>query len=86
MPDINPADLSRPSISLSTPVLSNKTITVSSSLQKPKSQIIPARIELEPVYAALKAAIGNEQWTTYKETLSQFLIGEWLDITIMRRA
>ncbi|EON98200.1 putative transcriptional co-activator protein [Phaeoacremonium minimum UCRPA7] len=78
MPDINPADLSRPAISLSTPILSTKSITVSGpALQKaPKtSQIIPARIDLEPIYTALKAAIGAEQWAAYKEATTQFFLG-----------
>lgn len=81
MPDINPADLSsRPAVNLTTPTLSNKTITVStpSTAAKPikTSQIIPARIDLEPIYAALKSAIGNEQWATYKEATTQFFIGQ----------
>lgn len=77
MVDINPAALSRPSISLTTPILSTKTINVSvPSLQKPKtSQLIPARIDLEPIYTALKSSIGAEGWTIYKEATTQFLIG-----------
>lgn len=82
MPDINPADLSRPAASLSTPTLSSKTITVSTPSTNPKpiktSQIIPARIELEPLYAALKSAIGAEQWATYKDASTQFFIGSYL--------
>jgi transcriptional coactivator HFI1/ADA1 len=83
MPDIglDPAALSRPSISLSTPILSNKSITVSGPpLQKaPKtSQLIPARIDLEPIYASLKSALGTEQWAVYKEAITQFLIGACL--------
>ncbi|KAI0102048.1 transcriptional regulator of RNA polII, SAGA, subunit-domain-containing protein [Nemania sp. FL0031] len=77
MPDIDPAALSsRPSISLSTPVL--KTITVSTpATQKitKTSQIIPARIDLEPLYTSLKAAIGIEQWNIYKESTTQFILG-----------
>ena len=79
MPDIDPAALSRPSISLSTPTLASKTITVSApGSQKiiKTSQIIPPRIDLEPLYTALKAAIPSEQWLVYKESISQFLIGE----------
>lgn len=79
MPDINPAELSRPAGSLTTPVLASKTITVSTPSTNPKpiktSQIIPARIDIEPLYTALKTAVGNEQWTSYKESLTQFLIG-----------
>lgn len=82
MPDINPAELSRPAVSLSTPTLSSKTITVSTPSTNPKpvktSQIIPARIDLEPIYAALKSAIGNEQWTIYKQSLTQFFIGQYM--------
>ncbi|KAJ4166725.1 hypothetical protein NW754_016651 [Fusarium falciforme] len=78
MPDIDPAALSRPSISLSTPILSNKTLA-GSGTGAPKiaksSQIIPARIDLEAPYAALKAAIGNEQWPIYKASTSEFLTG-----------
>ncbi|PNH38789.1 hypothetical protein VD0004_g8052, partial [Verticillium dahliae] len=78
MPDIDPAALSRPAIGLTTPVLSNKSITVSApgALKTGKtSQIIPARIDLEPLYTALKQAIGAEHWVIYKESLTQFLIG-----------
>lgn len=80
MPDINPAELSRPAVSLTTPTLSSKTITVSTPSTNTKpvktSQIIPARIDLEPIYTALKAAVGNEQWTIYKDSLTQFFIGQ----------
>lgn len=78
MVDINPAALSRPSISLSTPILSNKSINVSvPSIHKaPKtSQLIPARVDLEPIYTKLKSSIGAEQWPTYKESITNFLIG-----------
>ncbi|KAK3996754.1 putative transcriptional coactivator HFI1/ADA1 [Cladorrhinum sp. PSN332] len=78
MVDIDPAALSRPSISVSTPILANKTINVSvPSIHKPvkTSQLIPARIDLEPIYTQLKANIGAEQWVIYKETITNFLIG-----------
>ncbi|OBR07486.1 Transcriptional co-activator [Colletotrichum higginsianum IMI 349063] len=79
MPDIDPAALSsRPSVNLSTPTLSTKTITVQppGSLKTSKtSQIIPARIDLEPLYTALKQAIGPEAWVVYKESTTEFLVG-----------
>ncbi|KAF7545399.1 hypothetical protein G7046_g9575 [Stylonectria norvegica] len=78
MPDIDPAALSRPSVNLTTPILSAKSLATSASgLPKaPKtSQIIPARIELETPYSALKSAIGSEQWVVYKESTTEFLIG-----------
>lgn len=75
--DINPAALSRPSVSLATPTLATKTLAVSGTGQKPAkaSQIIPARIDLEPLYTALKAAINPEQWVVYKETVGEFFCG-----------
>ncbi|KAL6810795.1 transcriptional regulator of RNA polII, SAGA, subunit domain-containing protein [Trichoderma sp. SZMC 28013] len=78
MPDIDPAALSRPSVSVSTPVLSTKTLTLTapgSQKAVKTSQIIPARIDLEPLYAALKAAISSEQWLVYKESTTEFLTG-----------
>ncbi|PHH70234.1 hypothetical protein CDD80_6156 [Ophiocordyceps camponoti-rufipedis] len=78
MPDIDPAALSRPVVTLSTPILSHKTLSISSAgtIRPVKaSQIIPARIDLEPVYGPLKAAIGAEQWLIYKETTAEFLTG-----------
>ncbi|KAG6020262.1 hypothetical protein E4U41_002909 [Claviceps citrina] len=78
MPDIDPAALSRPAVSLSTPTLANKTLSITApGSGKPvkTSQIIPARIDLEPLYAALKSAIGGEQWLVYKESTAKFLIG-----------
>ncbi|KHN96390.1 uncharacterized protein MAM_05679 [Metarhizium album ARSEF 1941] len=78
MPDIDPAALSRPTVSLSTPTLSNKTLSITApGSGKPvkTSQIIPARIDLEPLYSALKGAIGGEKWLVYKESTAEFLIG-----------
>lgn len=90
MPDIDPAALSRPAVSLSTPTLSNKTLSITApGSGKPvkTSQIIPARIDLEPVYSALKGAIGGEKWLVYKESTTEFLTGRaslCLDIVMHR--
>ncbi|CAJ2502515.1 Uu.00g099090.m01.CDS01 [Anthostomella pinea] len=76
MPDIDPAALSRPSVSHSTPVLKSITVSAPASQKITKtSQIIPARIDLEPLYASLKSAIGNEQWNFYKESTTEFMSG-----------
>ncbi|KAF2973496.1 hypothetical protein GQX73_g220 [Xylaria multiplex] len=87
MPDIDPAALSsRPSVSVSTPVL--KTITVSTpATQKitKTSQIIPARIDLEPLYTSLKAAIGIEQWNIYKDSTTQFILGRLNQVEFSER-
>lgn len=78
MPDIDPAALSRPAVALSTPVLSTKPLSInatgSAKITK-TSQIIPARIDLEPLYTSLKSAISSEQWLTYKEAIAEFLTG-----------
>ena len=78
MPDIDPAALSRPAIS-TTPILPPKTISASSAPSAPKpSKLshVPPRIDLEPLYTALKQAIG-EHWTTYKESISLFVMGAY---------
>ncbi|KAI5861234.1 transcriptional regulator of RNA polII, SAGA, subunit-domain-containing protein [Durotheca rogersii] len=76
MPDIDPAALSRPSISISTPTLKSITVSAPTTQKVTKtSQIIPTRIDLEPLYTALKSTIGAEQWNTYKDAITQFVLG-----------
>ena len=78
MPDIDPAALSRPAVTLSTPVLSTKSLSINATgaaKVTKTSQIIPARIDLEPLYGALKAAVSSEQWLVYKESIAEFLTG-----------
>jgi transcriptional coactivator HFI1/ADA1 len=77
MPDIDPAALSRPPIS-TTPILPPKTLSAS-IIPVPKvakSNHVPPRIDLEPLYTTLKAAIG-ENWKTYKEALGLFMMGSY---------
>ena len=76
MPDIDPAALSRPT-NFSTPTLSNKSLSITApgTVKISKSQAIPQRIDLEPLYTALKAIITPEFWTPYKESITEFLIG-----------
>jgi transcriptional coactivator HFI1/ADA1 len=78
MPDIDPAALSRPSLISTTPILPPKisTIPVPQTVKTSKSNHVPARIDLEPLYTALKAAIG-EYWNTYKDAVSGFVMGEF---------
>lgn len=79
MPDIDPAALSR-SDSISQPIttsLTNSKLAGASaplSVKTTKSPNTAQRIDLEPLYTSLKAAIG-EHWGNYKETLSLFLLG-----------
>ncbi|KAF1838158.1 hypothetical protein BDW02DRAFT_565201 [Decorospora gaudefroyi] len=62
-----------------TPTLSSSTLPGLSSLQtdvakKPTAPRTP-RIDVEPLYAAVKGAISDADWTVYKKTLSFFLLG-----------
>ena len=80
MPDIDPAALSRSdSISSTFPsALSLKQsngVSALSSQQKATKAVNPAqRIDLEPYYASLKAAVG-EHFAKYKEAISLFILG-----------
>lgn len=77
MPDIDPAALSRPAGGLSTPVLKSITVTQPIPQKVTKtSQIIPARIDLEPLYTALKTSVAIEQWNIYKDATSRFMLGK----------
>jgi transcriptional coactivator HFI1/ADA1 len=78
--DIDPAALSRPdaiatatpaALSLSKangapPPITTKNAKAANTIQ---------RIDLEPLYSSLKAAIGD-QWERYKQALSLFMLGE----------
>ena len=80
MPDIDPAALSRrPSITITTAILSSKALNgASSSVQKPPTKLGPVmlqRFEVEPTYTQLKALISKDQWLAYKEAVSRFLQG-----------
>ncbi len=62
-----------------TPTLSNNPLPTLSSLQtdvakKPAAPRTP-RVDVEPLYAAVKGAITDAEWTTYKTCLSSFLLG-----------
>ncbi|KAI9724903.1 MAG: hypothetical protein M1812_000179 [Candelaria pacifica] len=78
MPDIDPAALSRnDSVSGPSPVatIPNKTTAAPPAAPKAGKSINTAqRIDLEPLYTALKNAVG-EYWTAYKEAISLFVLG-----------
>lgn len=80
MPDIDPAALSRSdSVSASFPgPLSLKQPNGISALPSQKAiKTVSAaqRIDLEPYYTSLKAAVG-EHFIKYKEAISLFILGE----------
>jgi transcriptional coactivator HFI1/ADA1 len=79
MPDIDPAALSRadPVPQLSSAAFGSSKMngaTVTLSLKTAKPVTSAQRIELEPIYTSLKAAIGD-QWGEYKETMNLFVLG-----------
>ena len=79
MPDIDPAALSRlDSVATANPsALSLSKINGVSALpvQKATKTVSTAqRIDLEPLYTSLKAAIGDN-WGKYKEAISLFVLG-----------
>lgn len=62
-----------------TPTLSSGTLPNLASLQtdvakKPSAPRSP-RIDVEPLYTAVKASISDADWTIYKKALSFFLLG-----------
>ncbi|KAI9854695.1 MAG: transcriptional coactivator hfi1/ADA1 [Vezdaea acicularis] len=82
MPDIDPAALSRngpgPSTTIA-PTSITKSIVTSSApptRKESKTHSMVARIDLEPLYTALKAGVG-EQWGVYKESITLFMLGQF---------
>ena len=83
MPDIDPASLHRPDTlqtSLNPSALSlSKPNALSTTAPAPKASKVavatgPQRVDIEPIYTSLKAAIG-ERWLDYKKALGKFIIG-----------
>ncbi|KAI9812602.1 MAG: transcriptional coactivator hfi1/ADA1 [Pycnora praestabilis] len=79
MPDIDPAALSRQdSVSgpSATAVASSKSLAMAApAAQKAGKSVNTAqRIDLEPLYTALKSAVG-EYWGEYKDSISLFVMG-----------
>ncbi|KNG45070.1 transcriptional co-activator protein [Stemphylium lycopersici] len=62
-----------------TPTLSSGTLPNLASLQTDVSKKASAprspRVDVEPLYAAVKGSISDADWTVYKKTLSFFLLG-----------
>ncbi|KKF95875.1 Transcriptional coactivator HFI1/ADA1 [Ceratocystis platani] len=76
MPDIDPAALSRPAGGSTTPILGSKSLPLGQAAHKTKTNpLVPPRIDLEPLYVALRNAISAAQWKAYKDAISKFLIG-----------
>lgn len=72
---IDPAALSRTD-SASAPVSAAKPVasTTSSTQKSTKAFTSVPRLDLEPIYTELKAAIGDN-WAEYKQSIALFLLG-----------
>lgn len=61
-----------------TPTLSNSSLpglNVQTDLSKKPSAPRTPRVDVEPLYTAVKSAISDSDWTLYKKNLSSFLLG-----------
>lgn len=79
MPNIDPAALSRSetftqptSLSLGTSKPNGASIAL--TVKTIRTTATAQRIDLEPLYTSLKAAIGDN-WTQYKEAVSLYILG-----------
>ena len=85
MPDIDPTSLHQPEsiqTSLNPSALSlTKPNAISTTAPAPKTSktitaLGPQRVDIEPIYTSLKAAIG-ENWLEYKKAIGKFVIGAY---------
>ncbi|KAF2495124.1 hypothetical protein BU16DRAFT_561428 [Lophium mytilinum] len=74
-------------VSTSTPIISSKSLPTAAPAVKPvgKPTVTAPRIDLEPLYTALKSAVGDTDWTIYKEAIRCFVIGELNQEELSRR-
>jgi len=71
---IDPAALSRTDSASATITSSKSTAPNGITHKSTKALISVPRLDLEPIYTELKAAIGPK-WTEYKEATTLFLLG-----------
>lgn len=72
---MNPADLTLPAIS---PGLTTKSsLALSASLPQKNGKAPVPRVDVEPVYTLLKAALCDH-WVEYKAAINAFVLGESL--------
>lgn len=57
-----------------TPLMSTAALHDPDMIKRPTAPRTP-RIDVEPLYAAVKSAISDVDWATYKKSLSFFLLG-----------
>ncbi|KAF2747098.1 hypothetical protein M011DRAFT_477552 [Sporormia fimetaria CBS 119925] len=62
-------------IMATTPTLSSKALPTPPSVQKSDKKLAP-RIDLEPLYVAVKSAIPDADWSPYRSAIGAFLVGK----------
>lgn len=81
---IDPAALSRADAAASTAIASSKgSASNAPATQKSSSKALISvpRLDLEPAYTELKAAVGDH-WTEYKQSTALFLLGREILIAL----
>ncbi|ORY10170.1 transcriptional regulator of RNA polII, SAGA, subunit-domain-containing protein [Clohesyomyces aquaticus] len=70
-----------------TPILSNKELmSPRISIAKPEKRAVTApRVDVEPLYTALKSSMGDAEWAIYKEGIARFLLGNLNQEELTRR-
>ncbi|KAF2274646.1 uncharacterized protein EI97DRAFT_380783 [Westerdykella ornata] len=71
-PTIRPNDIDMGNTS---PTLSSKTLPPLPNLQKAEKRTVAPRIDVQPLYHAIKSAISDADFATYKSTINAFLSG-----------
>ncbi|KAF2001393.1 hypothetical protein P154DRAFT_575114 [Amniculicola lignicola CBS 123094] len=70
-----------------TPILSSKTLPSPALVIKTaeKRTVTAPRIDVEPLYTAVKSAVGDADWAVYKTATSEFLLGKINQEELTRR-
>lgn len=58
-----------------TPTLSTTSLPAPTPIFKAEKRPVAPRINIEPLYVAVKSAISDTDWSTYKSSISAFLLG-----------
>lgn len=69
---MNPADLT---LAIVSPSFTSKTLPTPQSSALKNGKVPVPRVDLEPIYTQLKAALGD-QWADYKAAINAFVLGK----------
>lgn len=68
---MNPAEFTLQAVS---PTFTSKTLPTPQSAAQKNGKVGLERVQLEPIYTQLKAALGD-QWVEYKAAVNEFVLG-----------